>query len=481
MQTNNLGQTTYYVSGSFEEVRHSGGLIERKFYVHAPMGRVAVRIERNSGITETRWFHSDRLGSINAISDERGTIVQRFAYDAWGRRVNPANGAGITSSTNSGVTRGYTDHEHLDDLGLIHMNGRVYDPLLGRFLSCDPLVQDSGDSQSYNRYSYCANNPVNYSDPSGYSFISWISSAWNRVTNWISNAVGAVVGVFAGRGMGNALASVLDKLLDIPVLALGAASAFSGSLLNGASLGDAFRSAYTGIKTGIYNENDLRNLRKRAEVIIGQAEIIDDDVDKEGEVPRDRSAFTLDHSERAAQRFANFRSRSRRDRALASAVHREFAAKSDMLTRGAAFFEKAPDVAMMLDPSSFVRNGIAKTIAAKAARKGVHQRVKERMGAAEKASKIDRAAFKKEREAFWKAEANANPGKYTPDDLAKMQKGKPPTGADGHPIELHHVDRTPEGGVQPMTRTDHRLGENYKKKKGVKLCTLHSTGRRGAD
>ena len=86
------------------------------------------------------------------------------------------------------------------------------------------------------------------------------------------------------------------------------------------------------------------------------------------------------------------------------------------------------------------------------------------IGTASKAtSKIDRSAFAKESAAHWKEEANANPSKYGAVDLARMEKGKAPIGADGHPMELHHKDRTMEGGLQPMTRTEHRLGENYKK------------------
>jgi RHS repeat-associated protein len=81
---------------------------------------------------------------------------------------------------------------------------------------------------------------------------------------------------------------------------------------------------------------------------------------------------------------------------------------------------------------------------------------------AKKTSQIDRAAFKAEREAFWKAEAKNNPGKYSADDLARMEQGHPPIGPDGFPIELHHKDRTPSGGLDPMSRTDHRLGDNYK-------------------
>jgi len=78
-------------------------------------------------------------------------------------------------------------------------------------------------------------------------------------------------------------------------------------------------------------------------------------------------------------------------------------------------------------------------------------------------SKIDRTAFRKEREQHWRAEGQQNGGNYSAEDQAKLQKGRAPKGPDGHPMELHHVDRTPEGGLQPMSRTEHRLGKNYKK------------------
>ena len=56
--------------------------------------------------------------------------------------------------------RGYTDHSMLDNLGLIHMGGRVHDPVLGRFISADPYITYPGMTQSYNRYSYVQNNPL---------------------------------------------------------------------------------------------------------------------------------------------------------------------------------------------------------------------------------------------------------------------------------------------------------------------------------
>jgi len=83
-------------------------------------------------------------------------------------------------------------------------------------------------------------------------------------------------------------------------------------------------------------------------------------------------------------------------------------------------------------------------------------------GATKAGSQIDRGAFAGERQAYWQREATSNPDAYSEGDLARMQAGKPPIGSDGYPTELHHVDGTPEGDLQPMTRTDHRLGDNYK-------------------
>lgn len=62
----------------------------------------------------------------------------------------------------------YTLHEHYDGFDLINMNGRLYDPIPGRMLSPDVLIQDDRSSQAYNRYSYCFNNPLRFTDPSGY-------------------------------------------------------------------------------------------------------------------------------------------------------------------------------------------------------------------------------------------------------------------------------------------------------------------------
>lgn len=101
-----------------------------------------------------------------------GNLVERLSFDAFGLRRDAGNwtvpGTAIVPlSTN----RGYAGHEHLDGVGLIHMNGRIYDLQLGRFLTADPLIQAPRNSQSLNRYSYVVNNPLTLTDPSGYSFM----------------------------------------------------------------------------------------------------------------------------------------------------------------------------------------------------------------------------------------------------------------------------------------------------------------------
>jgi RHS repeat-associated protein len=87
--------------------------------------------------------------------------------------------------------RGFTGHEHLDAFGLIDMNGRVYDPILGRFLSPDKYVQAPGFTQSLNWYSYCLNNPLIFTDPSGNTWLSqfgdWISGGFNNLRTWMNN------------------------------------------------------------------------------------------------------------------------------------------------------------------------------------------------------------------------------------------------------------------------------------------------------
>ena len=132
----------------------------------------------------TEYAHRDHLGSIDSVTNQNGNLLQQLAYEPFGARKDSdwagnIDSAELSSLLNSlPVVRGFTGHEHLDKTGFIHMNGRVYDPVLGRFLSPDPFVQAPGNSQSWNRYTYTFNNPLNATDPSGYLAANGYKVRW---------------------------------------------------------------------------------------------------------------------------------------------------------------------------------------------------------------------------------------------------------------------------------------------------------------
>jgi len=128
--------------------------------------------EESSG--SYKFLHKDYIGSILAISDEAGNKLEQRHFDAWGNftHLKIGNTAIITDKlliANSSllIERGYTSHEHFAEIGIIHMNGRLYDPLLRRFLNADENIQDPYNTQNYNKYGYVLNNPLMFNDPSG--------------------------------------------------------------------------------------------------------------------------------------------------------------------------------------------------------------------------------------------------------------------------------------------------------------------------
>ncbi len=168
------GGTTLYLSdmgGSgvrAERFLGTGGTVQWSNYLRAGGELIGVVIERTDEPTLTRYFHADHLGSITAITDENGAVAERIAYDSWGKRRLIDGSDDPAGSLTSQVTRGYTGHEMLADVALVHMNGRIYDPYVGRFTSADIFVANSTDSQSWNRYSYVRNTPLNGIDPTGW-------------------------------------------------------------------------------------------------------------------------------------------------------------------------------------------------------------------------------------------------------------------------------------------------------------------------
>ncbi len=165
-QTNGNKVTYYLGGGTYEEVVTAGTTTQKSY-----VGGYFVQEKTNSEI-KTSYLHYDHLGSIEAISDEFGYFVTRLSFDPWGKRQKDDWEPGLLNPSYLEAlptTKGFTGHEQLDHLGLIHMNGRVYDPMIGRFLSADILIQAPNNSQNYNRYTYVMNNPLSLVDPTGYS------------------------------------------------------------------------------------------------------------------------------------------------------------------------------------------------------------------------------------------------------------------------------------------------------------------------
>jgi len=172
--------TTIYVGGSFEKVTESGK-INHKHYIKVAGNTIAQytvtqTTESDIGTNKLEFLLRDNQGSTVAVINASGGVTAQMDYDAFGSR-RPILGASTLTTVIQNIPRGYTGHEHLTKLGLIHMNGRVYDSKLGRFLSADPVVQFSKNIQSYNRFSYVLNNPMSYTDPSGFSLRRLIKSA----------------------------------------------------------------------------------------------------------------------------------------------------------------------------------------------------------------------------------------------------------------------------------------------------------------
>ncbi len=172
-------------------------------------------------------------------------MVERLAYDPWGKRrfvsgLPDAFGNIVPLTTD----RGFTMHEHLDEMGLIHMNGRVYDPYVGRFLSADPYIQDASNLQSFNRYSYVLNNPLTLTDPSGY----WsLKKLWKKIKNVVKAVVIGVVMFYAMPMIIAASGSVFGAGTVAAKLAAGAAGGFLNGALSTGNLKGAFKGALTGM------------------------------------------------------------------------------------------------------------------------------------------------------------------------------------------------------------------------------------------
>ncbi len=265
-------ETTWYIGKGYElidAVDMDGNHIKRKkHYIYADGEVIAIQVRTiengQKQADQTRYLHKDALGSVDTITDSHGAIIARMGYTPFGQR-RAVNGQKIDQSFQRKLTnRGYTGHEQIDNIGLVHMNARLYDPEIGRFLSADIYIQEPGLSQNFNRYIYVMNNPLKYNDPSGHFLNFIIGAIIMIVSQFIDNPYIRMIGMVVGMAMmGGAFFG--DALFTAAAGGSGASGAFitvgstsfqvaAGQItlaaMNGAAIGAVVGGATTGTLKG---------------------------------------------------------------------------------------------------------------------------------------------------------------------------------------------------------------------------------------
>mgnify|MGYP001619559222 CR=1 FL=1 len=161
-------ETEYFVqSGSHvvAEVDSTGGL--KRAYTHGPGIDNWLSMTVYTGATVNTYFYlTDHLGTVNAIADATGAIVESYKYDAWGKVLEVRDSSGLPLATPHSPLGNrilWQGREYSWATGLYYFRARWYDPVTGRWLSNDPI----GISGGLNQYVFCGNNPVNARDPLG--------------------------------------------------------------------------------------------------------------------------------------------------------------------------------------------------------------------------------------------------------------------------------------------------------------------------
>jgi RHS repeat-associated protein len=227
-----------YVGGLYEETKDTGGKITTVCFIKAGDDILGYRIDDGTTVKIT-YVHTDHLGSVTSLSNETGAVIERYSYDPWGKLRNPNNWKNLEIPPSIPISqRGFTFHEMLDIDWLICMNARVYNPVLGRFLSPDPFVQFPEDLQGLNRFSYVHNNPLSFTDPSGF-FLKGLGRLLKKNLGTIVG-IGIAIGTY---GVGSPWLAIGSGA------AAGFGSSFTNALVSGEGLGGAFK---LGLQGGLW-------------------------------------------------------------------------------------------------------------------------------------------------------------------------------------------------------------------------------------
>lgn len=257
-----VNRETYYL-GAYQRIETDSGEVTKQYHI----GNMQITENMITGKVTHKLLVRDHLGSVLAVSEinanhTAGILVQTFRYDPFGQQY--AMNEGLGSLFEGYMRQGFTGHEMLNEVDIIHMNGRIYDPTLGRFLQADPYIQAPENSQSYNRYSYVLNNPLSYTDPSGYLF--------KPIKKFRRNIIRGVSKVL-GKGLTNFLGHVASSVCA-PICS--AAWSYEFNRAHGVPSSGALRAAAVAGINAYVNGPPQLNVQS----ILVAAEIVDPDVAK---------------------------------------------------------------------------------------------------------------------------------------------------------------------------------------------------------
>jgi RHS repeat-associated protein len=249
-------ETRYYF-GDYEK-QEKNWISKEIHYISGGNGLCAILI-KEAGVLTTNIVYTDHLGSITTVTNFDGSnVIAEQNFDAWGRNRNPNNWNDYNNipPVPTWLYRGYTGHEMLPEFSLINMNGRIYDPIIGRMLSPDKIIPNPYNSQGYNRYTYAYNNPLSFVDPDGNDPVTFavvvgavIGGYMGGVTanggnfnplKWSANARtlgyvvgGAVIGAFSGYVGGTVASSGLPFSNTVGIISSSFTNSISMNILSG--------------------------------------------------------------------------------------------------------------------------------------------------------------------------------------------------------------------------------------------------------
>ncbi len=155
-------KVTITIGDLYERVTTPSGT-EHHYKVRGGKGQAAEVVrQEGSGAESVTYLHDDHLGSVRLLTDASGSTIESRGFDPFGKETSPIDWAATD------IKGGFTGHSQDDDLGLVNMKGRLFDPIVGRFISADPFVANPLSALGWDRYAYVEGNPLRFVDPSGY-------------------------------------------------------------------------------------------------------------------------------------------------------------------------------------------------------------------------------------------------------------------------------------------------------------------------